>query len=111
MVHQHPWNVVVSLAASDSTKDIKAAPGAGKALVITKWFYRSVTSSANALTIGDGTITVDILPASITAGTRYESPIGLEKGIKLTANTAFKIVPASAGPAGQIIAEGYIIPA
>lgn len=104
-----PWNAVVSLGAGDTTKVIKAAPGAGLKLVVTKWHYRSVTSAAQVLTLGDGTITVDSLPASIAAGTRYESPTILDIGIQLTANTAFSITPAAAGPAGVVIAEGYII--
>lgn len=106
---RNPWNAVVSLGAGDTTKTIKAAPGAGRTLVVTKWHYRSVTSAAQALTFGDGTVTVDVLPASIAAGTRYESPTVLDVGITLTANTAFTVTPAAAGPAGVVIAEGYIL--
>ena len=104
---QEPWSASVALAASDSTKTLKAAPGAGKSLVVTKWFYRSTTSNAQIMTIGDGTITLDTLPASITAGISHEGP-DLEIGITLTANTALSITPASAGPAGRVIVEGYI---
>lgn len=102
-----PWNAVVDLAAGDSTKSIKAAPGAGKTLVVTAWYYQSVTSAAQLVTIGDGTITVGRLPASIAAGTKLE--LRLDVGVKLTANTALSITPAAAGPAGLVIAEGYIL--
>lgn len=104
-----PWCVVVALAAGDATKVLKAAPGAGKSLVVTKWWYRSVTSAAQVITIGDGTITVDILPASITAAAVHEGPNNLEIGLTLTANTALSITPAAAGPAGRVIVEGYIV--
>ena len=107
---KRPWAVTVALGTGDATKAIKAAPGAGLALVITKWFYRSTTSAAQIITIGDGTVTVDTLPASITAGTSHEGP-DLDIGIQLTANTAFSITPASAGPAGRVVAEGYIVAA
>lgn len=103
-----PWSASVALAAGDATKELKAAPGAGKKLVVTKWFYRSTTSAAQIMTLGDGTITLDTLPASITAGVSHEGP-DLDIGITLTANTALSITPAAAGPAGRIIVEGYIL--
>lgn len=103
-----PWSAVVALGAADATKVLKAAPGAGKTLVVTKWSYRSTTSAAQAMTIGDGTVTLDNLAASITVGTLVEGP-KLEIGIALTANTALSITPAAAGPAGRVIVEGYII--
>src|SRR3972149_3159379 len=101
---KNPWSASVALAATDATKTLKAAPGAGKALVVTKWFYRSTTSNAQIITIGDGTITLDPLPASITAGVSHEGP-DLDMGVELTANTALSITPASAGPAGRVIVE------
>jgi hypothetical protein len=103
-----PWSVSVLLAAGDATKSLKATPGAGKALVVTKWSYRSITSAAQAITIGDGTVTLDNLAASITVGNLVEGPL-LDYGVKLTANTALSITPAAAGPSGRIIAEGYIV--
>ena len=103
-----PWSVSVALAASDATKSLKASPGAGKALVVTKWFYRSTTSAAQIMTLGDGTVTLDTLPASITAGVSHEGP-RLDIGIQLTENTALSITPAAAGPAGRLIVEGYIV--
>lgn len=106
--HKNPWCAVVALAATDETKVLKAAPGAGRQLVITKWSYRSTTSAAQAITVGDGTITVDTLPASITAGVMHEGP-NLEIGLTLTANTALSATPAAAGPAGRFIVEGYIL--
>ena len=105
---QQPWATSVALAAVDATKELKAAPGAGKALVLTKWYYRSTTSAAQAITLGDGTIVADVLPASITAGVVHEGP-NLEIGIQLTTNTALSATPASAGPAGRWIVEGYIV--
>lgn len=103
-----PWSVQILLAAADTTKVIKAAPGAGLKLVVTRWYYQSTTSAAQTMSYGDGTIIIDVIAASITAGTRVEGPIGLEVGVSLTANAAFSLTPAAAGPAGRIFAEGYI---
>lgn len=102
-----PWSASVALAAGDATKVLKAAPGSGKKLFVTKWSYRSTTSAAQAITIGDGTITLDSLEASIAVGTLKEGPT-LDYGIALTANTALSITPAAAGPAGRVLVEGYI---
>jgi hypothetical protein len=103
-----PWCVGIDLLAGDATKLLKAAPGAGKKLVVTRWSYYSVTSAAQAITLGDGTIIVGRLVASITAGV-YVPGMITDLGIQLTANTAFSITPAAAGPAGFVHAEGYII--
>lgn len=102
-----PWCVNVLLAAVDATKAIKAAPGAGYKLVVTKWSYRSITSAAQTMTLTDGTITIDNFPVSITVGSLVEGP-KLEVGVALTANTALSLTPAAAGPSGRLIAEGYI---
>ena len=84
-----PFNAVVLLAAGNASKTLVAAPGAGKALNITKWSYRSTTSAA-----------------SITAGVLHEGP-NLDTGIQLPTNTALIVTPASAGPAGVFIVEGW----
>lgn len=101
------WSATVALAAGDTTKVIKASPGAGKKLVVTKWSYRSTTAAAQTMTIGDGTIVLDSLAVSLTVGSLTEGPT-LDVGIPLTAATALSITPAAAGPAGRVIAEGYI---
>lgn len=103
-----PWCVAVDLAAGDATKSLKATPGAGKTLVVTRWTYYSITSAAQAMTLGDGTIIVGRIVASITAGVMIFG-MACDIGVKLTANTAFSITPAAAGPAGLVIAEGYIL--
>lgn len=106
--YQHePWNAHVDLAAGDATKVIKAAPGAGKKLVVTAWYYMSVTSAAQLMTIGDGTIVVGRLPVSIAAGVKHE--LRMDVGVTLTSNTALSITPAAAGPAGLVIVEGCIV--
>lgn len=106
---RQPWNAVVDLLAADVSRSIKAAPGVGKKLVITLWSYTGVTSAAQLMTLQDTTGTiVGRLPASIAAGTRVDSP-PMEVGITLHENELLKIVPAAAGPAGLVVAEGYIV--
>lgn len=105
---RQPWSAQVNLLAADTTRAVKASPGAGLKLVVTRWSYQSVTSAAQTMTLGDGTITLDVYAASITAGVRVDGPVGFELGVPLTANTALSITPAAAGPAGRMFAEGYI---
>lgn len=102
-----PFCVKVLLAAGDATKTLKASPGTGKALVITKWSYRSTTLAAQAITLADGTTNLDVFEASIAVGTIKEGP-RLEVGVKLAAASALVATPAAAGPAGIFIVEGYI---
>jgi hypothetical protein len=102
-----PFCVKVLMVAGDASKQLKAAPGVGKALVITKWSYRSTTSAAQAITLADGTSNLDVLEASIAVGTLKEGP-KLEMGVALATNAALTATPAAAGPAGIFIVEGYV---
>lgn len=105
---KRPWNAVIDLLATDATRIIKAAPGAGFRLVVTRWSYQSVTSAAQLITISDGTTVIGRLPASIAAGTMLDLP-SLDKGVPMALNTALSITPAAAGPAGLVICEGYLV--
>lgn len=102
------WAASVVLGAADTSKDIKAAPGAGKALRITTVVVSIITSAAQTLDIEDedGTVEVLKLPASATGQHRIE----LAVGILLTANKKLIAKPAAAGPAAHIVAEGVIEP-
>lgn len=103
---QQPWCVAVAFAAGDATKVIKAAPGAGKALVITRIYMTITTSAAQTIGLGDGTTLLQAFAASLAVG---PAPVmALEEGVELAANTAFSYLPAAAGPAGFVIAEGWI---
>jgi hypothetical protein len=104
-----PWSAAVPFAAGDASKTIKATPGAGKALVITRYHVYITTSAAQAIDLEDtsGTVEVAKFPASLAVGS-YLGP-SLQKGIQLTANEAFIYKPAAAGPAGHVVAEGYIV--
>lgn len=112
MMQNQPWCAAVAFTAAESTKVIKAAPGAGKSLVVTKIHVSITTAAAQAFDIEDGAGTVEVnkYPASLAVG-QYPGPGGLELGIQLTANQTLVYTPAAAGPAGFIIAEGYILTA
>jgi len=104
---QAPWCACVAFVAGDATKVIKAAPGAGKALVITRLHTNITTSAAQVISIGDGTTILQNLAASQAVGP-VPGSISLEEGVELAANTALSYLPAAAGPAGFVIAEGWI---
>jgi len=103
-----PWCVGVPFLAADATKAIRVSPGAGKALVITSIVISITTSAAQAIDLEGvgGAVEVIKLPASLPVGI-YS--FNLEVGIQLTANVGFSYIPAGAGPAGFIIAEGYVV--
>lgn len=104
-----PWCVGVAFVAGDTTKDLKAAPGAGAALVITNVWISITTSAAQAFDIEDnnGTpVEVAKFGASLAVGV-YQ--LWMEKGIQLTANKKLVYTPAAAGPAGFIVVEGYVL--
>lgn len=100
------WAATVTLGAGDSTKTIKAAPGAGKSLYVTKLVLSVVTSAAQAVDVEDSSGTVEILklPASATGQWGW----AMDYSVPLTANEALVIKPAAAGPAIHVIAEGYV---
>lgn len=104
---QAPWCAVVAFIAGDVSKVIKAAPGANKALVVTRWQVVITTSAAQTFNVGDGTTNLASFAASVAVGPTTPSP-SLEEGVELLANTALSYLPAAAGPAGYVIAEGWI---
>lgn len=102
------WSVAVVLAAADSTKVIKASPGAGSRLVVTKLLIVCATSAAQAVDIesGDGAVEIVTLPASFAAGATIT--FSGEEGVPLPPNTTLRAQPAAAGPKLSIVAEGYV---
>ena len=107
MVKQ-PWCVCIPFVAGDASKTIKAAPGASNRLVILKTAVIITTSAAQAIAIGTtaNALIAQQLAASAAIGT-YLGP-NLEVGFQLGLNEALLYTPAAAGPAGMVIAEGYI---
>ena len=103
-----PWSAAVAFATGDSSKTIKAAPGAGKALVVVQVAVYISTAAAQAFDIEETGGAVEVAKFAASAAGSHVGP-RLEKGIQLTANTALSYVPASAGPAGLVVAEGYIV--
>ncbi len=104
-----PWSAEATLAAGDATKTVKAAPGAGKALVVTHVAWEVITSAAQATDLQDtsGTKFVARLPVSpgLVSGERH-----WDFGLQLTTNEAFIVKPGAAGPSVHVYAEGYVIP-
>lgn len=100
------WQSNGVLAAADAAKDIRVAPGANKYLVVTYCRIRVAVAAAQAVTVQDdsGTVILIEIPASATGEFTFESA----KGVRLTVNEKFEIVPAAAGPKIRFYAEGYI---
>lgn len=106
--HSQPWGVAIAFVAGDATKTIKAAPGVGNRLVVTKLSVHITTTAAQAIDVEDTSGTVEVLKLGISAPVNGEYTFDLERGIDLTVNEALIYKPAAAGPAGHVIAEGYI---
>lgn len=103
------WSAQATLGTGDATKTIKAAPGALKSLVVTRYVATSVTAAAQAVDLEDasGTVEVAKFAASWTANLSRQSP-SMDVGITLTANEALVLTPASAGPSIHVWVEGYV---
>lgn len=104
-----PWSVSVRFVAGDATKDIKAAIGAGKQLVITYLAVEVTTLAAQVVRIvdEDDTLDLQVLPASAPLG-HYQG-LNMEVGVPLPANKKLIYKPAAAGVAGCVHAEGYVL--
>jgi hypothetical protein len=112
MLAAYPYFCVQgTLGTQATTLSLKAAPGALKALRVTKLFATVITSAAQVVDVEDtsGTVHVLRLGASATAHAQYQ--MTLERGVQLTANEALVVTPGAAGPSVHVVAEGYTIPA
>ncbi len=107
------YGFAINASSTDLTgcEELKAAPGAGKSILITQIEISCV--AAITVTVGEGETTGAVTtvlfgPFNFAAGSG--SPIILnfrDKGYKLTANTALTIDASGAG-AVQVFVEGYI---
>lgn len=105
---QH-FNASVVLAVGDASKVIKAAPGAGKALVIRRVTVTIVTSAAQSFDVESvgGAVELIKTPTSPAAGAQFH--FKSDSGFKLPDNTALSAVTSAAGNAALIVVEGYIV--
>lgn len=106
--NSQPWAAAVAFVAGDASKTIKAAPGTGNRLVVTKVTVHITTSAAQAIDIEDTSGTVEVMKLAASAPVHGRYDFNLERGIDLTVNEALIYKPAAAGPAGHVVAEGYI---
>lgn len=107
-LEERPENFCIEddLLAADASRNFKAAPGAGKAIVVTRMILTSVTSAAQAATVTIGNVIVARIPASFDVGGQIR--LKLEKGLTGDENQPLTITPAAAGPAFHVIFEGYV---
>lgn len=103
-----PWVAQTTLAAVDTSKSIKAAPGAGKQLVVTRLTASVITAAAQTVDIEDTSGTVEALKLPASAAGQWQLNLSEDAGLELTANEALIIKPAAAGPAIHVVASGYI---
>lgn len=106
------WSAQATLGTGDTTKTVKASPGATNALVVTAYVYTSLTAAAQAVDLEDASGTVEVMkaPVSVAAAVQLGSRVQFEQGLKLTKNEALVLTPAAAGPGAHVWAEGYILP-
>lgn len=107
--HNQAWSAQVTLLAADTTKTLKAAPGAGASLVVTDLACTSLTSHAATTDIEDTSGTVEAMRIATTATVNQRHVTSLSQGLPLTANEALIIKPSAAGPSLHCVAEGYIL--
>ncbi len=103
-----PWAVAVPFVAGDASKSIKATPGTGNRLVVTKVTVHITTTNAATIDIEDTSGTVEVMKIGASAPVNGRYDFSLERGIDLTINEALIYKPSAAGPAGHVVAEGYI---
>jgi hypothetical protein len=104
---QSPWSACVAFVAGDASKVIKACP-AGKILVVTSVFVLIRTAAAQTIDIADTSLTNKLMAFAASAAVgNYPGP-SLFVGIPLVAGEDLIYKPAAAGPAGTVIAEGYL---
>ena len=106
-----PWCAATALTVSATSVTVKSVPSTAHALVVTHYCYTSLTSAAQTMGLQDSSATATVfvskMPASITAGTQLKDDMQI--GIQLPTGKDLVLVPATAGPAGFIVAEGYAI--
>lgn len=102
------WQSQIVLGAGDATKVLKAAPGAGKRLVVTKLWANVLVSAAQPVDIegSDGTDELIKFAASAAVGTQASREF--DEGWALAQNIGLRIQPGAAGPSVHVVAEGYI---
>lgn len=103
------FNKSVVLGAGDTTKEVQAAPGAGKALYIRRITLTVVTAAAQAVDVESSDGTVELIKAALSLAAGTQLFFGSRKGFKLPDNTALRVQPAAAGVAALVVAEGYIL--
>jgi hypothetical protein len=104
-----PWSAEATLGTGDATKTVKAAPGAGKRIVVTGYTWSVLVSAAQAVDVEDSSGTVHVLRLPASPGV-VQGSYTFEAGLELTVNEALVITPAAAGPSVHVVAEGYIKP-
>lgn len=103
------WSAQITLGTGDTTKTVKAAPGATAALVVTAYVLTVVTAAAQTVDLEDTSGTVEVCKLAASAAGGFPSP-NMVEGLKLTKNEALILKPAAAGPAVHCWAEGYVLP-
>ena len=100
------WQFNGVKAAASAGQDIRATPGPGKALVVTKIVATIEVSAAQADSIQDdsGTVVFFNIPASSPVASKFEFESSL--GVRLTTNEKFECV-GTAGNRIRLYCEGY----
>jgi hypothetical protein len=106
--HNSAWSAQVTLGTGDTTKTLKAAPGAGFGLVINDLNCTVVVAAAQLVDIEDTSGTVEVMKLGASATVNVPFNKSLSQGLPLTTNEALIIKPAAAGPSVHCVADGYI---
>lgn len=96
-----------TLGAADATKELAAAPGAERILVIVTLQGSVIVSAAQLCDIESGDGAVELVKFGVSPGLGHFSRMWIG-GYKLPPNTSLRIQPAAAGPSIHATVEYYI---
>lgn len=98
----------VTMLAADASKEIVAAPGAGKKIVVHSIQGSILVSAAQACDIEDTSGTEELIRFAASPTAHMQFARKWDNGYPLTTNEALLIKPAAAGPSVHVTVEYWI---
>ena len=95
------------MGAADTTKELVAAPGVGRSIVVVTLQGSVIVSAAQLCDIESGDGVMELIKFGVSPGLGHFSRMWVG-GFKLTENTSLRIQPAAAGPSIHCVVEYYI---
>lgn len=105
--YNQPWTASVVLGAGDATKEIRAAPGVGNKLAVTRVTVTIITSAAQSLDIESSDGLVEVIKIGASPAAHVQFHYGSNVGFEFAENVAMRAQPSAVGIAALIVAEGF----